>query len=181
MYPIATRQEQKKKSLWVNKKQILVIHHSGWTTYESFLNTYENPENIWSYHYVIDEFGNVHKFGYESDIVWHAWFSGWGKNHPNNGKNSLNPYAISICIIWPLKEWGFNEAQREAAVGLSMEIISRWNIDPSNLARHIDITQYDKSQIANKRYYAWWWKCRKVDIDPKTRDWNKFLKEVLKK
>lgn len=178
MYNFATTQPQKKKTPWANKLNMLVIHHSGWTTYRSFMNAYNNPKHIWSYHFVIDEIGNSHKFGEPTDIARHAGVSGWWPRHPNDWKKSLNWIALGLCIIWPLVWGGFNHPQRQESVKLTRYLVQMYKIGKENLVRHIDITQYDKWQIANKRYYAGHWMCRKVDIDPKTRDRNKFINEV---
>lgn len=181
MYDFSTKQDQTKKTTGKNAKNkcnILVIHHSGWPTYKSFLATYQKPEHIGSYHFVIDEFGKSHKFGEPTDIARHAGASGRWPNHPNNWKKSINPISLGLCVIWPLKWGGFNQEQRQEAVKLTKYLVWVFKIGKENLVRHIDITQYDKAQIKGKKYYAGKGLCRKVDISPAARDRNKFLQQV---
>ena len=180
MYKFYAYHDQIKKSKWVNKKNILVIHHSGGPTFKSFWNTRINPKNTGSYQFVIDELGQSHKFGDPDDIAHQSGESWWGPNHPNTGGRTLNGISLGLCVIWPLKDGWFNDLQRQEAVKLTRYLMKQYKIDKSNLVRHIDITQYDQKQIKWKIYYNGQGKCRKPDIAPGKRDRNKFLQEVFK-
>lgn len=65
---------------------------------------------------------------------------------------------------------------------LARYIVNMYKIGKENLVRHIDITQYNKEQIKNKRYRVpGSGMCRKADINPYSWDWLKFVDEVYKK
>lgn len=171
-----------KKNPGRNKCNILVIHHSGSSTFQSFYNTWKNPKNVGSYQFVIDELWRSYKFWEPDDNCHHAWLSWWWPKHPNDYKNSINNISIGVCIIWPLKDWNFNDSQRQEAIKLTQYITSMYKIWKENLVRHIDITQYNKNQIRNKIYRTVWsGMCRKADINPYTRDRQKFIDEVYAK
>lgn len=169
-----------KKNKGINKKNILVIHHSGGSTFQSFYNTWKNPKNIWSYQFVIDEEWRSYKFGDPDDCAHHAGLSWWGPNHPNKDGKSINDISLGVCIIWPLKDGWFNEMQRKEAIKLVRYLVKMYKIGKENLVRHIDITQYNEEAIKNKQYWNRSGMCRKADIAPNFRDWLKFVDEVYK-
>lgn len=170
-----------KKNAGKNKKNILVIHHSGGPTFKSFYNTWKNPKNIGSYQFVIGEDGKSYKFGDPDDCAHHAGLSWRGPNHPNKDKKSINDISLGLCVIGPIEQGWFDKKQRAEAVKLTRYLVSMYKIGKENLVRHIDITQYNESNIKNKIYWTpWAWYCRKADISPNDWDWLKFVEEVYK-
>ena len=119
----------KKKSVWKNTCEMLILHHTAGWNFKDNMEFLANNKAQASAHYVVWQNGEVGKIWEDTDILWQAWTSSW------NWKTDLNKYSIWIEIVWP---W-FTDIQRQRVDELVMELISKYNIKKENLARHKDI------------------------------------------
>jgi len=70
--------------------EFLVLHRTGNNDIRSGLNTFLNPANAVSIHYVIDVDGHAIKLAHESDVVNHTGAAFW------QGKTNINATSVGI-------------------------------------------------------------------------------------
>lgn len=129
------------KSVWVNTKEYIILHHTGDYSLSSVINTFQSEKSQASCHFVIDRNGEVHTFENHHTILWHAWVSSWG------WKKDLNKYSIGIEVIWPKKEQAFTNAQHLAVIDIIRSLQDRYKIPNENILRHKDIAPQRKVDI----------------------------------
>lgn len=143
----------KNKTLWINTKQYIIIHHT-WTK-EWTIKWVVNTLTTWavSCHYIVDINSDIYKIWEDNDILWHAWVSSWGK------LKNMNNYSIGIEVLWPSSDWWFPFIQRSKVKELIQELMKLYNIPKENILRHKDISPWRKIDIAdtfwNNKYKSW--------------------------
>lgn len=148
----------KNKSKWVNKKEFIIVHHTGTGegTIKWVLNGFTWRDEK-SCHYVVDTNWDVYKIGEDDDILWHCGESSWGEY------KWMNSYSIGIEVIGPLKN-GFTFEQRSTVKTLVRTIMDKYNIPKQNVLRHAHIAPKRKVDIdlrflndseGNKKYISW--------------------------
>src|SRR5215510_11405009 len=89
-----------------------------------------------SAHYTVDEDGTIYAHVPEGQRAWHAGASWWA------GERNVNGRSIGIEIVNPGHEFGyrsFPDAQIDAVIRLSLEILSRHAIPPERVIGHSDV------------------------------------------
>ena len=115
---------------------ILVMHYTGMRTAAEALSRLCDPEAKVSAHYTVDRDGTVYIHVPEERRARHAGVSWWA------GVRDVNSRSIGIEIVNPGHEFGyvpFAEAQIEAVMALSRDILSRHPIPPSRVIGHSDV------------------------------------------
>jgi N-acetylmuramoyl-L-alanine amidase len=121
---------------------ILVLHYTGMHDAASAIARLSDPDAKVSAHYLVAEDGQIVKMVPEEKRAWHAGKSYW------RGKTALNSSSIGIEIVNPGHEWGyvpFPDAQIEAVIQLTADIIGRYRITRGNVVGHSDIAPLRKS------------------------------------
>ena len=115
---------------------MLVIHYTGMTSGAAALARLCDSTAKVSAHYLIEEDGRVFQLVDEGNRAWHAGVSCWF------GNNNLNDRSIGIELVNPGHEFGyrsFPEAQMQALIGLSRDILARYSITARNVVGHSDV------------------------------------------
>ena len=115
---------------------ILVMHYTGMQDAASAIRQLANPASKVSAHYVVAEDGQIVHMVDEEKRAWHAGRSYW------RGQTALNNHSVGIEIVNPGHEWGyrpFPDAQIEAVILLTKDIIHRHKITRGNVVGHSDI------------------------------------------
>jgi N-acetyl-anhydromuramyl-L-alanine amidase AmpD len=127
-----------KKSTWINKKLLLIVHHTAWWTFDSNVDYLsKNPAQV-SCHYVAWYEWEVAQIWTENDILWHRGWWSW-KEYKN-----ANLISIWIEVVSGVNWKWFTDKQIEAVAELIKDIATRNNITPDRILRHKDI---DKRKI----------------------------------
>lgn len=115
---------------------ILLLHYTGMETAAAALDRLCDPEAKVSAHYTVDEDGTVYAHVPEDRRAWHAGVSFWA------GETDINGVSVGIEIVNPGHEFGyrpFPEAQIDAVLDLSREIVARHDISPARVIGHSDV------------------------------------------
>lgn len=112
--------------------QFLVIHCTAMATAEDALQRLCDPASKVSAHYVVDEQGTVYRLVAEENRAWHAGVSYW------DGKSDLNTSSIGIEIANP-GDAPYPQAQMDAVIALSNDIVNRHKIRAFYVVGHSDI------------------------------------------
>jgi N-acetylmuramoyl-L-alanine amidase len=109
----------------------VVYHHTG-GNFEGSLNWVLNPASQVSYHYMVNQAGQVWRTVPEADTAW------------ANGTWDMNQRAISICADtsnWPA-------AMRDSFVQLTREVCGRYGIaiNRANVIRHREVPGHPGTQ-----------------------------------
>lgn len=118
----------------------LVLHYTGCPTAQEskdmlsgrVLNTEGNKVSV---HYFIDENGAITQFVAEDKRAYHAGLGYW------EGITDINSFSIGIELQNPGWEHGytaFPQAQIDALIELSRDIVSRHNMRPDHVLGHSD-------------------------------------------
>lgn len=119
----------------------LIMHYTEIPTYQAVEDIFlgraivEDVGRV-SAHYVVDVDGGVVQFVPEDKRAWHAGRSYW------RGEIDVNSTSIGIEIVHPghnAPEMPYPSMQIQSVIDLSKDIISRHNIEPSNVLGHSDI------------------------------------------
>jgi len=161
---------QHKKRL---KKQIklIVFHYTGMQSKVAALNRLCTSKYKVSCHYFIDEKGKIEKIVPESFSAWHAGESSW-KNF-----KFLNKFSIGIELVNPGHDNGyrkFSKKQIHSLKQMSKKLISKYNINPSNIVGHSDIAPLRKKDPGEK--FPW-----KELANSKIGIWHNLRTDELKK
>ncbi|MEM7661763.1 MAG: N-acetylmuramoyl-L-alanine amidase [Pseudomonadota bacterium] len=129
---------------WNERKasiDMLMLHYTGMETGEAALDRLCDPEAAVSAHYIVWENGDITQLVEEEKRAWHAGAGSW------QGDTDLNSHAIGIEIVngghnVPLKDGTlppYPEAQIDAVIVLSKDIIARHGIPQSRIVGHSDV------------------------------------------
>ena len=151
---------------------MLVIHYTGMTSGAAALARLCDSSAKVSAHYLIEEDGRVFQLVDEGNRAWHAGVSCWF------GNNNLNDRSIGIELVNPGHEFGyrsFPEAQMQALIGLSRDILARYSITARNVVGHSDVAPtrkkdpgelFDWQALAAAGIGLWPVKGKKSDLEP---------------
>jgi N-acetylmuramoyl-L-alanine amidase len=115
---------------------MLVLHYTGMKSAAKAIQWLGCAESKVSCHYVVDEHGRITQMVPEAMRAWHAGVSCWA------GETDLNSASIGIEIHNPGHEdgyWDFDDAQMDAVVRLSQDIVRRNAIESRRVLAHSDI------------------------------------------
>ena len=118
------------------RPNLLLLHYTGMTCCEKAIDWLSRPESKVSCHYVIAEDGTITQMVAEEKRAWHAGQSFWA------GETDINSCSIGIEIHNPGHACGypdFPEAQMDAVVRLSADIVARNAIPPQRVLAHSDV------------------------------------------
>lgn len=108
------------------------------------VNGQDRPVSV---HYYIDKQGVVSQMVDDNDTAWHAGDSAWDVD----GKRIRYCNSISVGIELENNNTGrepFPEAQYNAALQLTRELVARYNVPRRQLVRHLDISPGRKTDPA---------------------------------
>lgn len=118
------------------RADLLLLHYTGMTCCEKAIDWLSRPESKVSCHYVVAENGAITQMVAEAKRAWHAGQSYWA------GETDINSCSIGIEIHNPGHAGGypdFPEAQMDAVVRLSADIVARNAIAPERVLAHSDV------------------------------------------
>lgn len=115
---------------------MIVMHYTGMETAEGAIARLCDPAAEVSAHFVVEEDGTVHRLVDPLMRAWHAGKAFW------RGVRDVNSASIGIEIVNPGHEFGyraFPEAQMEAVVSLSLDLMAEYGIEAGAVVAHSDI------------------------------------------
>jgi N-acetylmuramoyl-L-alanine amidase len=115
---------------------ILLMHYTGMRTAEEALDRLCDKQARVSSHYTVDEDGTIYRHVIEEYRAFHAGISYWA------GETDINACSVGIEIVNPGHEFGyraFPDAQIEAVIALSKEILGRHPIRRERVIGHSDV------------------------------------------
>ena len=130
---------------------ILVLHYTGMTTEEEALARLVDREAKVSAHYFVYEDGRVVQMVPEQLRAWHAGVGSW--KHATD----INARSIGIEIANPGHEWGyrdFPDAQIDAVIALSRDIVGRHHIHRDRVLAHSDVAPARKNDPGERFPWA---------------------------
>ncbi|MDX1975969.1 MAG: N-acetylmuramoyl-L-alanine amidase [Rickettsiales bacterium] len=116
--------------------RFLVLHFTAGDALEGPANWFSNYKSSVSAHYIIGKNGECYQSVPENKVAWHAGASAW------HDAGNLNTTSIGIELVNTGYD-PFSEAQIQALIALSGQIMKRHNITPENVLAHSDI-KYEK-------------------------------------
>lgn len=114
---------------------MLVLHYTGMESEAAALARLCDSEAAVSSHYVVAEDGRILQLVPEDRRAWHAGTGSW------RGHDDINARSIGIEIVNGGHDYGlpdFAEAQIEAVIALSRDILQRHPIPGRNVVAHSD-------------------------------------------
>jgi N-acetylmuramoyl-L-alanine amidase len=126
---------------------ILLIHYTGMATAAAACAWLCNPQSKVSCHYLVDEHGKIVQMVGEELRAWHAGASYW------KGETDINSRSIGIEIHnrgHLLDYTEFPDAQMEAVIALSRDIVQRNGIRPERVLAHSDVAPARKTDPGEK-------------------------------
>ena len=133
---------------------MLVFHYTGMISAIAALDRLCDPTAKVSAHYVIDEDGEIYQLVEEINRAWHAGVSSW------RGISDVNGCSIGIELVNPGHEFGyrpFPEQQMKSLEQLSLKILDRHPISPTDIVGHSDVApdrKMDPGELFNWRRLA---------------------------
>lgn len=118
------------------KPDILLLHYTGTPTADYAIELLTTDAGQVSCHYLVHEDGRIVHMVDEDLRAWHAGASSW------EGRNDVNSRSIGIEIVNPghgADYRDFPDAQIEAVIALSQDIVSRHGIAPRRVLAHSDV------------------------------------------
>jgi N-acetylmuramoyl-L-alanine amidase len=117
-----------------NAVSVLVLHFTGMGTLQGAVSWLCDPKSKVSSHYVVGENGmsEIYQLVDEDQTAWHAGVSFWA------GHRNVNNISIGIEIS-NNGEQPFPQAQMDAVIALSKDIIVRNGIDAHHVVAHSDV------------------------------------------
>ena len=115
---------------------ILILHYTGMNGGGEALARLRDPLSKVSAHYLVHEDGATVQMVPEARRAWHAGAGAWG------GAGDLNGRSIGVEIVNGGHAGGlppYPEAQVEAVIALSRDVLARWPIRPERVLAHSDI------------------------------------------
>ncbi|MBO0662798.1 N-acetylmuramoyl-L-alanine amidase [Jiella sp. CQZ9-1] len=126
---------------------MLILHYTGMGSGEAAVRWLEDPASEVSCHYVVHEDGRIVQMVREADRAWHAGAGSW------QGVSDVNSLSVGIEIVNPGHAAGspdFPDAQVDAVIRLSGEIVERHRIVPERVLGHSDIAPARKQDPGEK-------------------------------
>ena len=121
-----------KKSKWTNQCKYIMLHHTGWGTFESSMNYLAYNSAEVSVHYVIWAEWEIWRIWLDNYIMWHA--GTWNRSY----WTYINDKAIWIEIV---SDWhNFTEKQLHSLRKIVIELQNKYDIWINNIIRHKDYT-----------------------------------------
>jgi len=120
---------------------ILLLHYTGMQSAEGALKWLCDSRSRVSSHYLVFEDGRIFRLVDEARRAHHAGVSVWA------GETDINSRSIGIEVVNPGHEFGyrpFPEAQIDAVIGLSLDILGRHPIPPERVLAHSDVAPLRK-------------------------------------
>lgn len=114
---------------------ILMMHYTGMESAEASMTRLRDPDARVSCHYLVEEDGAIFQLVAEDKRAWHAGRGCW------QGEEDINARSIGIEIQNGGHDFGlpdFPEAQIDAVMALSWEIMGRHPISRANIIGHSD-------------------------------------------
>lgn len=119
-----------------SRVRFLVLHYTALPFEESLDRLTQGEVSV---HYLVPESGlPIYNLVDESSVAWHAGVSSWGS------RVQLNDTSVGIEIVNMGGGEPFPDAQIEAVITLSRDIIERHKIEPQNVLGHSDIAPQRK-------------------------------------
>jgi N-acetylmuramoyl-L-alanine amidase len=118
------------------KPDILLLHYTGTPTAGYAIELLTTDVGQVSCHYLVHEDGRIVHMVDEDLRAWHAGASSW------EGRDDVNSRSIGIEIVNPghgSDYRDFPDAQIEAVIALSKDIVSRHGIAPRRVLAHSDV------------------------------------------
>jgi len=115
---------------------ILLLHYTGMATGQGAEDWLCDPQSEVSCHYIVHEDGRVVQMVPEALRAWHAGRSHW------KGETDINSRSVGIEIVNGGHEFGlpaFPDAQIDAVIALSRNILARNAIPPERVLAHSDV------------------------------------------
>lgn len=112
------------------------MHYTGMRTAQEALDRLCDKQARVSSHYTVDEDGTIYRHVTEEHRAFHAGISYWA------GETDINGRSVGIEIVNPGHEFGyraFPDAQIEAVIALSKEILDRHPIRRERVIGHSDV------------------------------------------
>lgn len=119
------------------RPDMLVQHYTGMPTGAGALARLCDATSDVSSHYLVFEDGRILQLVPEARRAWHAGLGAWA------GDRDINSCSIGIEIVHPGHDGGlppYPEAQIEAVIALSRDIVARWGIRPERVLGHSDVS-----------------------------------------
>ena len=132
---------------------MLIMHYTGMPTGAMAVERLCDPETKVSAHYVVEEDGMIYRLVAEGHRAHHAGESFWG------GQTGLNDRAVGIEIVNPGLQFGytdFPQAQMDAVLALSLEIIARHPIPAERVLGHSDVAALRRWYDPGEKF-PWKW------------------------
>ncbi|MFN3867464.1 MAG: N-acetylmuramoyl-L-alanine amidase [Hyphomicrobiaceae bacterium] len=126
---------------------LLLLHYTGMASAAKAIDWLARPESKVSCHYVVAENGDITQMVAESARAWHAGKSYWA------GETDINSCSIGIEIQNPGHACGYDafpEAQIDAVLRLSADIVARRFIPPARVLAHSDVAPARKIDPGEK-------------------------------
>lgn len=133
------------------RPDLLLMHYTGFADVNKAIDWLARPESRVSCHYVVACDGGVTQMVAEDLRAWHAGESCW------DGVRDINSRSIGIEIQNPGHDLGypdFPDAQMEAVIALSRDIVARHAIRPDRVLAHSDIAPHRKIDPGEKFDWA---------------------------
>lgn len=130
---------------------MLVLHYTGMESGEVALERMCDANAKVAAHYMVEEDGRIYKLVDESKRAWHAGVSSWG------GETDINSASIGIEIVNGGHDFGlpdFPDAQINAVIKLSQDIMKRHGISDHGVVAHSDIAPGRKQDPGEKFPWA---------------------------
>lgn len=126
--------------------ELVVLHHTGETSFARALASLTDPKSGVSAHYLISRTGEIAQLVDERDRAWHAGASRWGPI------DDINSASLGIELDNDGDE-PFPEAQISALISLLGDVTARYAIDRRNIIGHADIAPTRKADPS--RRFPW--------------------------
>jgi N-acetylmuramoyl-L-alanine amidase len=126
---------------------ILLLHYTGTESTAAALTCLCDPVAAVSSHYLIDESGEIYQLVPEAWRAWHAGVSSW------EGETDINSRSIGIEISNGGHALGYTEfpdAQIDAVITLSRDIVHRHRIRADRVLAHSDVAPARKIDPGEK-------------------------------
>ena len=126
---------------------ILLLHYTGMKDAGKVVDWLCDERSKVSCHYFVDVDGRITQMVDEDMRAWHAGQSSW------KGEHDINSCSIGIEIQNEGHAHGypdFPDAQMDAVIALSRDIISRWSIRPEHVLAHSDVAPHRKIDPGEK-------------------------------
>ncbi|WP_457107915.1 N-acetylmuramoyl-L-alanine amidase [Methylobacterium sp. P5_C11] len=115
---------------------MLILHYTGMESGAAALARLRDPLSEVSAHYLVFEDGGIVQLVPETRRSWHAGAGAW------KGERDVNSRSIGIEIVHPGHAGGlppYPEAQVDAVIALTRDILGRWPIPPERVLAHSDV------------------------------------------